>query len=163
MEDPRVKAESYLETNKVPQLLEVGARARRQAGLANLHCGMVKTHVCRVPCHAASSQAITSQLLFYKPENPKEFICQYLEQVKVTGTPALINDQDLDTMFGMFDLTKRGSLTADQANRALKVILGPSADLAEVGVQPNAVLDKQQFVTSMSAALQRSIAYKTVA
>lgn len=129
MEDPRVKAESYLETNKIPQLLE----------------------------------AITSQLLFHKPENPKEFICQYLEQVKVTGTPALINDQDLDTMFGMFDLTKRGSLTADQANRALKVILGPSADLAEVGVQPNAMLDKPQFVASMSAALRRAIAYKTVA
>lgn len=70
------------------------------------------------------AQAITAQLLFYKPDDPKAFICKYLEDIKSTGTPTLITEQDLETMFGMFDITKRGSVTAEQANRALQVTEG---------------------------------------
>jgi hypothetical protein len=43
-------------------------------------------------------QALTAQLLFHKPENPKQFICRYLEQVKVAGTPPLLTKEDLETM-----------------------------------------------------------------
>ena len=35
-------------------------------------------------------QAITAQLLFYKPEQPREFICKYIDEVKVSGTPTLL-------------------------------------------------------------------------
>lgn len=87
-------------------------------------------------------------------------MCSYLEQVKVGGTPTLINEVDLEAMFGMFDLTKRGVLTAEQAGRALKVVLGPGADLGEVGVKPGASLTKDEFVSSMSAALRRARPYK---
>ncbi|KAG2438174.1 hypothetical protein HXX76_005781 [Chlamydomonas incerta] len=105
-------------------------------------------------------EAITSDLLFYKPANPKEHIVKYLENVKVAGTAPLINEQDLETMFGMFDITKRGTVTAEQANRALQVILGPAADLAEVGVKPGSNLTKDQFVSSMAHALKRASPYR---
>ncbi|GIL53691.1 hypothetical protein Vafri_9327 [Volvox africanus] len=105
-------------------------------------------------------EAITAELLFYKPEKPREYIVKYLENAKVTGTSTLITEQDLDTMFGMFDITKRGVVTAEQANRALQVILGPSADLSEVGVASSAKLSKVEFVDAMSQALKRASPYK---
>jgi hypothetical protein len=59
--------------------------------------------------------------LFYKPGDPKKHIVQYLENAKVAGTKPLITDADLDVMFGMFDITKRGTVTTEQATRALQV------------------------------------------
>ncbi|GIL84998.1 hypothetical protein Vretimale_9841 [Volvox reticuliferus] len=105
-------------------------------------------------------EAITAELLFYKPEKPREYIVKYLENAKLTGTSTLITEQDLDTMFGMFDITKRGVVTAEQANRALQVILGPSADLSEVGVASGAKLSKGEFVDAMAQALKRASPYK---
>ncbi|GLC33254.1 EF-hand calcium-binding domain-containing protein 10 [Pleodorina starrii] len=105
-------------------------------------------------------EAITAELLFYKPDAPREYIVKYLENAKVTGTSALITEQDLEIMFGMFDITKRGVVTAEQANRALQVILGPSADLAEVGIASSAKLSKGEFVDAMSQALKRASPYK---
>ncbi|PNH02943.1 EF-hand calcium-binding domain-containing protein 10 [Tetrabaena socialis] len=105
-------------------------------------------------------EAITAELLFFKPDAPREHIVKYLENVKVSGTTTLINDQDLETMFGMFDITKRGMVTSDQATRALQVILGPSADLADVGVKSGAKLSRDEFVKVMADALTRASPYR---
>ena len=69
------------------------------------------------------SQSITSQLLFYKPEDPRQFVCQHLERMKLMGAEQLVNEADLDTMFSMFDITKRGVISIEQANAAAKQIL----------------------------------------
>jgi hypothetical protein len=63
-------------------------------------------------------------------------------------------------MFGMFDITKRGVISAEQANNALSSILGPSADLAASGEEVNALLTKDQFVNAMMEALKRNVPYK---
>jgi hypothetical protein len=105
-------------------------------------------------------QALTGALLFNKPGDPRSYMVKYLESVKLNGTPPLFSEQDLDAMFGMFDLTNRGVITSEQANSALKSILGPSADLAEVGVGPKAMLRKDEFVKRMMEALRVAIPYK---
>lgn len=107
-----------------------------------------------------NAQVLTSQLLFRKPEEPRAFIVEYLENVKLHGTDTLINRQDLATMFGMFDVVKRGVITADQAAAALRSILGPSADLEAFGVQPTDMLTQERFVDCMEKALQSSVPYK---
>ena len=38
----------------------------------------------------------------------------------MTGTQPLLTADDLATMFGMFDLTKRGTITAEQVGRSLR-------------------------------------------
>ena len=100
---------------------------------------------------------LTAQLLFHKPENPREFIVEYLENVKQSGTQPLISKDDLATMFGMFDVVKRGTITAEQANNALRSILGNSAQLE---MEPNAHLSQQQFVDVMHKALSESVPYR---
>lgn len=86
--------------------------------------------------------------MFAKPDNHKEFIINALErvregaaegahalnacrsepcahatchlamQVKMSGTQSLLNADDLITMFGMFDVTNRGTITDEQVRRA---------------------------------------------
>lgn len=102
-------------------------------------------------------QAITSQLLYHKPDNPRDFVVRYLENVKSTGTPSLLNAQDLETMFGMFDITNRGVVTGEQALNALKSLLGPAATL---NVNPGQMLKKDDFVKVMNNALQDAQPYK---
>ena len=63
-------------------------------------------------------------------------------------------------MFGMFDVTKKGVITAEQANAALKSIMGPAADLRRVDVEPDAVLRKEQFVDAMHKALTAAAPYR---
>mmetsp|Transcript_23808 Transcript_23808/g.52192 ORF Transcript_23808/g.52192 Transcript_23808/m.52192 type:complete len:129 (-) Transcript_23808:638-1024(-) len=105
-------------------------------------------------------EALTAQLLFNKPDDPKSFIVKYMENAKLAGTPPLLNQEDLQTMFAMFDVTNRGVVTSEQANNALRSILGPAADLQDVGVAPKAILTRDQFVKAMMEALHMAIPYK---
>ena len=88
-------------------------------------------------------------------------MCKYLETVKNSGTPALLSQQDLETMFAMFDLTNRGAITGEQANAALQSILGPGASLETEGVRPGSILKKHEFVSAMTQALREALPYKT--
>jgi hypothetical protein len=98
---------------------------------------------------------LTAELLYKKPDDPKGHIVEYLETVKATGVVPIIGEQDLDTMFAMFDITKRGVVSAQQANAALKTILGPQADLSSVGVNPSKLLGKGEFISVMTKAMKQ--------
>eukprot|EP00798_Chlamydomonas_sp_ICE-L_P030429 gene30429-35437_t len=105
-------------------------------------------------------EALTSSLLFHRPDDSKAHICKYLENVKSVGTPALLTEVDFETMFSMFDITNRGSVTSEQANNALRSILGPSGSLEDVGIKSTSILTKDMFVKSMTDAIHKALAYK---
>lgn len=102
-------------------------------------------------------EAIVAQLLIVKPDDPRKFIVEYLEKTKGEGVPPVVDEQDLETMFNLFDITKRGTVSAQQANAALKTILGEGADLASVGVNPNKNLGKIEFTTCMLKAIKLAV------
>lgn len=104
-------------------------------------------------------EALTAHILFYKPENPRTEACKYLERVKVAGTPVLLNDTDLSTMFSMFDITNRGVITSEQADNALKSLLGPEATLQTVGIEKGRYLKVDEFVSCMTKALEQAAPY----
>ena len=100
-------------------------------------------------------QVLTSQLLFHKPNDPKQFIIDTLTTIQVSpsgfpvscraalthvltcaplqtdgtlqnqGAKPLLDDVDIDTMFSMFDVTQQGVLTKKQAFKAVETVLGP--------------------------------------
>mmetsp|Transcript_19108 Transcript_19108/g.53470 ORF Transcript_19108/g.53470 Transcript_19108/m.53470 type:complete len:128 (-) Transcript_19108:424-807(-) len=94
-------------------------------------------------------EVLTAQLLFHKPDNPRKFIVKYLEEVKVSGTQPLLTEADLRTMFGMFDITKRGVMTPEQVNNAQHSILGPGADLQSLGLTVHRPMKEADFVEHM--------------
>lgn len=62
---------------------------------------------------------ITSHLVFKKPDDPKESIVEYLEKLRKSKLanltpPSLIEDTNLQSMFGMLDPSGKGYITYKQ-------------------------------------------------
>ncbi|WIA39629.1 hypothetical protein OEZ86_005708 [Tetradesmus obliquus] len=103
-------------------------------------------------------EGLLAELVYIKPANPKQYIVMQLEKVKVAGTRPLLNKQDLETMFGMFDVTNRGAVTEQQARNALKTVLGSRAPTAAAAAAADAPPDtvplgREDFVQLMDSAL----------
>lgn len=97
-------------------------------------------------------QALLADLMINKPADPKQYIIAQLEKIKVAGTKPVLESTDLAVMFGMFDITKRGVVTEQQASNALRTVLGqrapkPSADAASTA------MCKDEFVHYMQTSL----------
>ncbi|XP_078486164.1 EF-hand calcium-binding domain-containing protein 10-like isoform X2 [Ciona intestinalis] len=62
---------------------------------------------------------MTSMLIFGRPDDPKTFLIQQLEKLKIAKQsgmyyPCLFDDSNLTSIFGMLDPTKRGFITREQ-------------------------------------------------
>ncbi|XP_071398107.1 EF-hand calcium-binding domain-containing protein 10 [Centroberyx affinis] len=70
---------------------------------------------------------LTSMLFFYRPENPREFLIEQLEQLKacqqrsVEG-PSLFSDSNLDAVFGILDPANQQYITYAQYKEALTTL-----------------------------------------
>ncbi|KXS10075.1 hypothetical protein M427DRAFT_104319, partial [Gonapodya prolifera JEL478] len=69
-------------------------------------------------------QQLTSALLFYKPDDPKDFVLKQLETLRTsrkTNIPFFTRD-DLHAIFRTFDATDKGYISTSQYVQAMKVI-----------------------------------------
>uniref|UniRef100_A0A7S0YGA8 EF-hand domain-containing protein n=1 Tax=Polytomella parva TaxID=51329 RepID=A0A7S0YGA8_9CHLO len=105
-------------------------------------------------------EAMSAQLLYHKPEDHRKYLIDYLEGVKIHGTPSLLLPDDFAAMFEMFDITKRGLISLEQANKALKIILGKDADLRNVNPDIQSMLTKDAFVRNMNISVNEATPYK---
>eukprot|EP01026_Neomeris_dumetosa_P039044 TRINITY_DN31987_c0_g1_i2.p3 TRINITY_DN31987_c0_g1~~TRINITY_DN31987_c0_g1_i2.p3 ORF type:complete len:132 (+),score=21.06 TRINITY_DN31987_c0_g1_i2:315-710(+) len=102
-------------------------------------------------------EEMTSVLLYEKPEDPKQFLVDFLECVKIGDISQFIDRRDFGAMFGMFDITRKGVVTVKQANNALKTIIGQSDQekLEEAGSKDEDVeMSKEEFVNYMLRRLE---------
>ena len=94
-------------------------------------------------------EALTAQLLFHKPDDPRILCINFLANMKKQGAKHLLTKADAETMFQMFDITNQGSLTKQQAFRAIKTVLGPEHAVVKARAEDCAATDrlnKQHFV-----------------
>jgi Ca2+-binding EF-hand superfamily protein len=97
---------------------------------------------------------LLAELIYSKPAKPKQYLAMQLEKIKVAGTKPLLNKQDLNTMFGMFDVTAKGCVTEQQAANALRTVLGSRAPEASAGTEASSLpLGQEAFVKYMTSAL----------
>ena len=102
-------------------------------------------------------ERILSELLIAKPSNPKQFLAQRLESIKVSKKLSFWSVEELESLFAKFDLTGKGSVSVAQCNEALKMLVGSSADVRDpqLGGAHVAPMDKEQFVEYMMKALAK--------
>lgn len=98
-------------------------------------------------------QGLLAELMVLKPSSPKQYIIGQLEKIKVAGTKPVLTSQDLSTMFAMFDITKRGVVTQQQASNALRTVLGQRAPQPEPAAAATA-MGVKEFVAFMQTSLQ---------
>ncbi|KAK2842638.1 hypothetical protein Q5P01_012838 [Channa striata] len=70
---------------------------------------------------------LTSMLLFYRPENPREFLIEKLEELKISQQhkvkgPNLFNSSNLDTVFRIMDPANQKCITFAQYQQALMTL-----------------------------------------
>ncbi|KAG5273338.1 hypothetical protein AALO_G00150270 [Alosa alosa] len=70
---------------------------------------------------------LTSMVFFHRPERPREFLIEQLEQLKLSKTtsvnsPCLFSDANLDAIFGILDPVNRGHITYAQFKEALTTL-----------------------------------------
>jgi hypothetical protein len=111
---------------------------------------------------ATALQVLTAQLLFHKPENPLDFCVDLLATMREQGSKHLLDKSDVETMFGMFDITHQGLLNKQQAHRALSTVLGADHQLVQASARDAAdtqtKLTKHHFVRYVTEALRNAAA-----
>ncbi|KAG9280962.1 EF-hand calcium-binding domain-containing protein 10-like [Astyanax mexicanus] len=70
---------------------------------------------------------LTSMLLFYRPDRPKEFLISQLEKLKTSRlhgveSPCLIDESNLDAVFGILDPANRGYISCAQYREAMMTL-----------------------------------------
>ncbi|XP_063052156.1 EF-hand calcium-binding domain-containing protein 10 [Engraulis encrasicolus] len=70
---------------------------------------------------------LTSMLFFHRPERPREFLIEQLEQVKVAratnlDSPCLFSEANLEAIFGILDPADRGYISYAQFKEALTTL-----------------------------------------
>ncbi|XP_027694523.1 EF-hand calcium-binding domain-containing protein 10 isoform X1 [Vombatus ursinus] len=68
---------------------------------------------------------LTSSLIFYQPEKPRDFLLNMLARIKIAKItavdfPCLMDDSNLVSMFEIMDPTNQGFITPVQYREALK-------------------------------------------
>merc|ERR1711988_1109547 len=63
-------------------------------------------------------QRLSAAVLFHRPDDPRAFLLKQLEALK-SGQDMLFTDEDLQTMFLMFDIVRKNSIAVDQYKQAM--------------------------------------------
>lgn len=70
---------------------------------------------------------LTSALVYEKPEDPRAFAKEFIEKIQAShehphfeGAPTFMDDSNIESIFGMLDITKTGFITRQQYLEAMK-------------------------------------------
>lgn len=69
---------------------------------------------------------LTSALVYEKPDDPREFAREFIKKIQlsqndpeITDLPLFMDDSNLESIFGMLDITKTGFITRQQYLQAM--------------------------------------------
>ncbi|XP_029290276.1 EF-hand calcium-binding domain-containing protein 10 [Cottoperca gobio] len=102
---------------------------------------------------------LSSMLFFYRPENPREFLVEQLEQLKISQQsgvkgPNLFNNSNLDAVFGILDPSNQKYITFAQYKQALTTLGITDINECPEGVNEDRI-SHVTFKTEASQGLQR--------
>eukprot|EP01112_Ceratiomyxa_fruticulosa_P019739 TRINITY_DN652_c0_g1_i4.p1 TRINITY_DN652_c0_g1~~TRINITY_DN652_c0_g1_i4.p1 ORF type:complete len:120 (+),score=18.33 TRINITY_DN652_c0_g1_i4:258-617(+) len=82
-------------------------------------------------------QHLTTSLIFHKPQDPVKYLIEELKTIQKSKLGlGFFTKEDLITMFSMFDITGKGSITSTQFKQAL-VSLSSNAKVQNVPSELN--------------------------
>ncbi|KAK3736393.1 hypothetical protein QZH41_017914 [Actinostola sp. cb2023] len=70
---------------------------------------------------------LTAHLIYERPDNHKEYMCNYLEKLKTArtvqrGYPCMYDDTNIRSLFGMLDVTGKGFIAYEQYKEGLDTL-----------------------------------------
>ncbi|XP_028306811.1 EF-hand calcium-binding domain-containing protein 10 [Gouania willdenowi] len=105
---------------------------------------------------------MTSLLFYHRPENPREFLIEQLEQLRKSQSdgekaPNLFNDSNLQAVFKILDPANTNYITFAQYKQALITLGIKNANECPEGVNEDRI-SKETFITEAIQGQQRSSA-----
>ncbi|GAA6215284.1 EF-hand calcium-binding domain-containing protein 10-like [Lates japonicus] len=102
---------------------------------------------------------LTSMLFFYRPEKPRVFLIEQLEQLKISQQggmegPNLFNNSNLDAVLGILDPTNQRYITFVQYKQALTTLGIKDINECPEGVNEDRI-SHETFKTEAMQGLQR--------
>ncbi|XP_073329025.1 EF-hand calcium-binding domain-containing protein 10 [Pagrus major] len=102
---------------------------------------------------------LTSMLFFHRPENPREFLVEQLEQLKISRQsdvigPNLFNNTNLNAVFGILDPTNQQYITFAQYKHALTTLGIKDINECPEGVNEDRI-SHETFITEAIQGLKR--------
>ncbi|XP_071348025.1 EF-hand calcium-binding domain-containing protein 10 [Trachinotus anak] len=102
---------------------------------------------------------LTSMLFFHRPEKPREFLIEQLEQLKISQQsgmkgPNLFNNSNLDAIFGILDPTNQKHITFAQYKQALTTLGIKNINECPEGANEDRI-SHETFKTDAIKGLQR--------
>lgn len=107
-------------------------------------------------------EALTAELVFHRPSDPRSFMKDYIRKLQnaqvhpdKADPPSLLDESNINCIFSMLDITKRGFITTAQYHEAMK-----SMGVTDYNKDPNgAALNKisqDTFIRESKMALRRA-------
>mmetsp|Transcript_28539 Transcript_28539/g.39419 ORF Transcript_28539/g.39419 Transcript_28539/m.39419 type:complete len:220 (+) Transcript_28539:52-711(+) len=98
-------------------------------------------------------ESMTAALLFHKPDKPRQYLVENLVNMKTGSGEVFFKEIDLKTMFSMFDITGRGTISPSQCNAALDTLLGPGNECRDSMGKGIELINCDQFIKVMKEAV----------
>lgn len=103
---------------------------------------------------------LTAALVFNRPEDPKAFMKEYIQQLQKAQSdptqhnpPLFIDDSNVRSVFGMLDLTHTGFVTHEQYLEAMKSLGVSKFNKHPPGAELNKI-NRDTFIREANAALK---------
>ena len=119
-------------------------------------------------------QILTASLIYHKPNDVNSHLVDILRQMQLASqveedadlslastnfVGCLFSDEDLSTMFNMYDMNNTGTMSKEQALNAVENLVGPAAlatlDLTEDLGSGNGPVTQLQFTKACKYALHQ--------
>lgn len=118
------------------------------------------------------SQILTASLIYHKPHNVRAHLLELLREIEASKSVeedvklstnnfvgSLFSDEDLQTMFNMYDINNTGHITKTQAINGIKSLVGKAAleslNLSEDLGTGDTLVSKLKFVQTCKKALYK--------
>ncbi len=107
---------------------------------------------------------MTSVLVYERPDNLKQFMKDYIEQLQKAkqdpdqvDPPSLFDESNLESVFGMLDITRKGHISHDKYLQAMGNLGVRKFNQTPAGAAFNRI-SQETFVTEVKVALRNSSA-----
>ncbi|KAM9377277.1 EF-hand calcium-binding domain-containing protein 10 [Pholidichthys leucotaenia] len=107
---------------------------------------------------------LTSMLFFYRPENPRQFLIEQLEQLKMSQQsgvkgPNLFNSSNVDAVIGILDPANQKYITFAQYKHALTMLGVKDINECPEGVNEDRISHETFRTEAMEGLQRRSATY----
>lgn len=108
-------------------------------------------------------EQLTTALVYNRPDDPRSFIRDHLEQLKKNkdnpeqhSAPSMFDDTNLASVFGMLDVPGKGHITHTQYTEAMKCLGITRYNHSPVGAETNRI-SRDTFLREAKAGLNLAI------